>query len=100
MKKMAFSTLVLVLFGVSACVATVGIGRGTSIPEDATTRCEKHCGTIGLELSAVAIMANNLGCICERTVPTEARGASAAAGMVTLMLQEEERQRQQHQHHH
>jgi len=53
---------------------------------------------IGLRMSAVAIMANNVGCVCQ---PAGTHFASnggqhgdtgAAAGMVTIMLEEQEQQ--------
>ena len=92
--------LLLCLVMLNGCVAAVGTTGFVAVPPDATTTCQKHCATIGLSLSAVAIMANNVGCICEREVSSPDGGASAAAGMVTLMIQEEERQRQQQQQHH
>jgi hypothetical protein len=82
------------------CATTVGTTGFFTVPEDAATTCEKHCRNIGLNLGAVAIMANNVGCICEKADATAEGGASTAAGMVTLMIQEEERQRQQQQQQH
>jgi hypothetical protein len=57
---------------------------------------------MGLRLSAVAIMANHVGCVCQPG-PTAPQGPGAsgeqsvgASGMATLlMLEEQERQQQQ-----
>jgi hypothetical protein len=60
-----------------ACVATVGV-QGMSIPSDAAQTCAKHCQTIGMRLSAVAIMAENVGCVCQ--FPSEPKASAEAAG--------------------
>jgi hypothetical protein len=99
MRTKVFCALALSL-ALLNCAATVGTTGFVAVPPDAATTCEKHCNTIGLSLSAVAIMANNVGCICERATSAAESGASTAAGMVTLLIQEEERRQQQQQHHH
>ena len=96
------------------CMAHVG-AEGVKVPSDSAQRCEAHCQSIGLELTAVAIMANNVGCVCERPAlpSTEPRGidaeregigarrgaSSTAGGMVAIEMQREreERQRQNDQ---
>lgn len=53
-----------------------------------------------MRLTAVAIMASNVGCICQHSGEKGAApgGEASAAGMATIMLQEEaRRQQQQHQ---
>jgi hypothetical protein len=85
--------LLVVLYG--ACTAPVG--SSINVPSNAASTCETHCRDIGLELSAVAIMANNVGCICERPkapAATGQRGESVTAGMATIMLQQAEADRQ------
>ena len=74
--------------------ATVGVHKMVSIPPDAADVCQSHCGSIGLSLSAVAIMASNVGCICEREGAVAQGGASIASGMVTLMLQQRQQEQQ------
>jgi hypothetical protein len=52
-----------------------------------------------MELSAVAIMANNVGCVCQNARVGEVAGvsdnASATAGGMTAVLMEEERRREE-----
>lgn len=63
----------------------------TTVPGDAGAQCEIHCQSIGMSLSAVAIMANNVGCVCQprRTVGGE---AGITAGMATLVMQQQQAQ--------
>jgi hypothetical protein len=76
-----------------SCVAPVGVSN-VSVPPDAAKTCASHCESIGLRLSAVAIMANNVGCVCDAKSASPnaqtAQDSSPAAGMATLVVQEEE----------
>lgn len=97
------NTIIACLLSVltSGCMASVGTSGAISVPPDARTKCETHCQKIGMGLGAVAIMANNVGCICDLGGKT-AQGTSAAvsAGMATLVVQEQLRQQQQAQQAH
>jgi hypothetical protein len=99
MRKTCF--LLGLLGALSACSAAVGVSGGVSVPTDAATTCASHCASLGLQLSAVAIMANNVGCVCQ---PRNAASAAAVsdfsagttAGMATIAMQQaEESSRQQ-----
>jgi hypothetical protein len=82
-----------------ACAAAVGTAGGVSVPEDARAQCDGHCRSIGMSLGAVAIMANNVGCVCEVSGRGTAvsSGASATAGMAAIALQQAAAaQQQQH----
>lgn len=76
------------------CMAPVG--SSLRVPSDATDTCRRLCAGIGLEMSAVAIMASNVGCVCQergegaRSAVTADREA-VTAGMATILLEEEER---------
>jgi len=88
----------LVLFG-SGCFARVG--SDLDVPPDAARTCYDQCASIGLRMSAVAIMANNVGCVCQppgapiASNRGQSGGTGAAAGMVTIMLEEQQRQQRQ-----
>jgi len=56
--------LVAVSLAFTACEATVG-AKNLSIPRDAAHQCAVHCQSIGLTVTAVAIMAENVGCVCQ-----------------------------------
>ena len=69
--------LLLAALSLAGCMATVGVNN-VSIPPDAALTCGRHCQTIGMRLSAVAIMANNVGCVCQTAA--EPRASAEAAG--------------------
>ncbi len=80
------------------CMAQVG--STLTVPSDARQTCESHCEELDMRLTAVAVMANNVGCVCGyrdagASEPTAGQTEAVSGGMVTILLQEEERQRQQ-----
>lgn len=80
------------------CVAPVGVSGAISIPRDAGNNCAEQCGQIGMKLSAVAIMANHIGCVCQPADGAHASQGAAPAGMATIaMLEQQEQDRQQQQ---
>ena len=100
MKRLVWLMWPLLLAGVG-CVAPVGVST-LSIPRDAGNVCVGQCASIGMGLSAVAIMANNIGCVCQgragapAPAPATTGAASATAGMVTIsMIQREQESQQQ-----
>jgi len=82
---------------VSACVAGVGSPMA-SVPFDTAGRCAGYCSKMGMNLGAVVVMANNVGCVCTpmgrgSTASLESvEGGAAGAGLVTLLAQEQQRQ--------
>ena len=90
-KGMAQVGLLLAMLPLSACMATVGVDA-RSIPPDAAQTCARHCQTIGMRLSAVAIMAENVGCVCQPAGAPTASGAgefgTPAGGMTTIAAQQ------------
>lgn len=84
--------LIATLLPLGACMATVGVNN-VSIPKDAAQTCARHCDSIGLQLSAVAIMAENVGCVCQAASASKAEGnagalTTPAAGMATIAAQQ------------
>jgi hypothetical protein len=87
----------------TACTAPVGV-KGVKVPPDSAAICAEHCASIGMQLSAVAIMANNVGCVCQHVHGPAGVSQSSpiTAGMATIVMQEaaeqeasERRRRQQ-----
>jgi len=66
--------LLTVLLAFTACEATVGV-KNVSIPRDAAHQCAVHCQSIGLSVTAVAIMAENVGCVCQYIAAAPQPGA-------------------------
>lgn len=107
-KKNPILFLFVLMGGVGLSGCTAPVGSDIRVAPDSAERCEAHCQSIGLELTAVAIMANNVGCVCERArvsgagtggdiaqkgTDARSRASTAAGGMVAIEL-ERERQRQ------
>lgn len=99
------------LLPLASCMATVGVSN-FKIPPDAGKTCAGHCQEIGMQLSAVAIMADNVGCVCQYAAQPRASADTAgqfgtpAGGMTAIAAQEAaaamalaQQQRQQQQHH-
>ena len=90
----------LLVVPLAGCVAPVGVSA-LSIPHDAGNVCSQQCRVVGMNLAAVAIMANNIGCVCQPGAgppPVATMGASSAAGMATIsLLEEQEREQEQQQ---
>lgn len=82
----------------TGCTADVG-ASSLSVPKDGATQCANQCAVMGLSLSAVAIMANNVGCVCQvqPAARTQGTNAVAPAGMATILLAEEQRRASQQQ---
>src|SRR4029453_9367487 len=73
-------SLLLAALSLTACMAPVGTSGVVSVPPDAAQSCAQHCQTIGMRLTAVAIMANNVGCVCQYPAPAgSAAGSSSRA---------------------
>lgn len=89
--------MALLALGAAACVAPVGTSGLLSVPKNAGTTCAEMCSSIGMSLTTVVVMANNVGCACAppRAVGTDERGVATAAGLVAAQVQEAERQAQQ-----
>jgi len=77
------------------CVASVGTQGPMSIPRTAPDTCSKFCTDMGLALSSVVIMSNQVGCVCAINKQAKTDGEAALAGMATIE-QQKEAQRQQH----
>jgi len=79
----------------SGCVTPVG--SQLQVPKDAAAQCAKLCAEIGMRLSAVAIMASNVGCVCQRsqTAAVSDESAATTGGMATLLMQQQAQQRAQ-----
>lgn len=61
-----------------------GRATGFSTPKERVTECEEVCTSVGLRFTALVVIANGAGCVCEPksapTASTTRAGAGAAAG--------------------
>jgi hypothetical protein len=72
----------LMFFCVSACVTAPP--TRFDVPKDTPAQCSQVCTAMGLKMSAVVIIMNASGCVCEPAgegmSPSVRRGAAAVAG--------------------
>jgi hypothetical protein len=85
------------LLFLSACTTT----RATVLhtPTERVTECKQLCTSVGLEMSAMVVIMNSSGCVCEvpRTTPNVSSDASSSAvsgGAVIAAAVEAQRQQQ------
>jgi hypothetical protein len=71
----------LVALSLAGCMATVGVDK-MSIPPDAPQTCARHCQSIGMQVTALAIMAENVGCVCQFPAAPAAPAATPAPSAV------------------
>src|SRR5262245_64914470 len=83
-------SLLLATLSLTACMAPVGTSGAVSVPPDAAQSCAQHCQTIGMRLTAVAIMANNVGCVCQSPTPpgSSSRAAPGSTGRRSFSVNE------------
>ena len=84
----------------AACVTRPPVARGLMLPRDTAQECANVCQQIGLQLSAVVVVASSAGCVCQvqpGAPPQGEGGASAATAGAIMVVEAEERQRKQQQ---
>jgi hypothetical protein len=82
-----------------ACSTAKPLGSLVTLPPDTPQECTRLCGSMGLTLSAVVVVASNAGCVCDAQ-PGAARaagGPSAAAAGAVIAVQQAAQQQQQQQ---
>ena len=92
----ALAVIAVLLTG---CAATVGTDSGYYVPPTAAATCQAQCRSMTLELGAVVVMANNVGCVCQpKSSPTTSQSSAAVTGgmaALTQLQQQKNRQVQQ-----
>ena len=88
----------LSLLGLAGCKAHVG-AAGRQIPRSAPADCSAQCHQLGMELSAMVTMADNVGCVCQprRGDYDEEASAGVVGGMAAILIQQQAAQQQQQQ---
>jgi hypothetical protein len=85
-------SLILLLPLLTAC--PVGPAARGPLPKERLTECEQMCTDLGLTMSALVIIYNSAGCVCQRP---DAKGSTtaavgAAAGGATIAVIAEQQQ--------
>ncbi|HEY6099040.1 MAG TPA: hypothetical protein VIW03_06405 [Anaeromyxobacter sp.] len=84
--RIAATSLLAVAFLASGCA--VARPAAYSVPKDLGSECAKHCSTLDMRLSAVVIIMNASGCVCEprQAGAAASTGSAAAAGGAAMNL--------------
>jgi hypothetical protein len=107
---------VMLALGLSTSCGINHAARASDVTIDRATECVEVCQRLGMRLSAMVVMMNSAGCVCEPPTarsPSSAGGPSAAAGGTTVAaaqaaaahaaaaaaMQAQLRQQQQAQYH-
>lgn len=94
--------LVFLSFAAAGCVTQQA--TSLALPRERRTECEANCAKLDLRLTAVVIVRNSAGCVCEpaelpRASATTA-GAATVAGAAAIVADEEaEEERQRSSRH-
>ncbi|HTO99002.1 MAG TPA: hypothetical protein VMK66_18255 [Myxococcales bacterium] len=70
--------IVIAAFLAAGCVTARPLGSFTTLPPDTPKECTRLCQSMGLLLTAVVVVADSAGCVCEAQ-PGTARPAGATA---------------------
>lgn len=89
MRTLALAALLSIL---PACATRQATSR--TLPRERASECATHCDTLGMRLSAVVIIMDSAGCVCEpRGAASPAPAAAAVAGGAALVAAQEAEQR-------
>lgn len=94
-----------VALGLLACQTARPVSAVYSLRKEAGAECASHCGDLGMNMSAVVIIADMTGCVCEpkgRSQASAGGAAAASGGAVAAILAAQQQQaaaQQQQQHH-
>jgi hypothetical protein len=79
---------VVVCLLLGGCATTPATSR--PVPRERADECRAHCSSLGMELSAMVIMMNAAGCVCQPfnkpNVSTSGTGAAAIAGAGAIVV--------------
>ena len=77
----------------AGCTTAKPLGAFTTLPPDTPQECTRLCQSMGLQLTAVVVVASSAGCVCEAQPSGKARpvgGTAASLGGAVVALQEAE----------
>jgi hypothetical protein len=80
--------IVMSLLGVGCSMTAKPLGSLVTLPKDTPQECTRLCESMGLQLSAVVVVASAAGCVCEAH-PGAAKvsgGAAAASGGAVAVM--------------
>ena len=73
------------------CTAQVGVHQSVDLPSDAAATCERQCEHVGLDFDGLAIVSNNVACLCSRPgAPSALTATQRAAASSTLASEDDD----------
>ena len=86
----------------SACTVERAVSSGRAVPRERADECRANCASLDMQLTAVVLVLNSAGCVCEpKASPSApasagaggaaAGGAAAASAQAVLAAQEQQR---------
>ena len=82
---MRIAVFSLVAAAWAGCAARPVSGM-TTIPRDTPASCSSICENLGLKLGAVVVIANEVGCVCQKPAADASAGAAAVAAGIYVAL--------------
>jgi hypothetical protein len=71
----------------AGCATTVPpVRSGAKLPPDSAAECGNLCASIGLSLSAVVVVQNSVGCVCQPKNGGNAAAAGGAAAVTSTII--------------
>jgi hypothetical protein len=95
LKRLAIASLLI-----CSCTTHSPVGGIFTLEKDTGAQCTKHCGDLGMRMSAVVIISSMTGCVCEprENKTTQSGGAAAVtSGAVAAIMAAQQQQQHQQQ---
>ena len=91
--------LLLPFLALSACVTSPPVSSSIALDPASRPTCERHCSALGMQMTAVVIYSNRVGCVCEVKAAQSAGATLSAAGVAAAgeVIDEESATQQQSQ---
>jgi hypothetical protein len=93
MPRLALAALLASALAASGCTIDKAVGGGARLSPALAADCADHCRTLDMRLTAVVVVANRGGCVCDpKDRPSASVGGGAAAAGGAVVLQQTQQQ--------
>lgn len=97
---MRFALLIAAGLAASGCTVGHAVGPLFSVPRARADECAAGCAALDMRLSAMVLVMNHAGCVCEprggSPGPTAAAGVAGGATIQAVAQQQQQQQQQRH----
>ncbi len=86
MKHTLIITLIAAMYMVFGASCEIDQAATKTVPRSTATNCENVCVNMGLRMTAVVVIMNSAGCVCEKqpTAGTASQSSTAIAGSAII----------------